>query len=124
MKINEIIVENKSQGKLRKSSSNALPNLETWHQLDNNNCPYLAYRFGVALAPSPDTSALPKKGPMGSNFTTIGYTEADDEILAGAAKAMGVTPSKESDNDSYELDSVNKTSPVKARGPVQLKKKK
>ena len=124
MKVNEIIVENAAREKLRKSVSNAMPNLDTWSQLDNNNNPYLAYRFGVALAPAPNNTDMPIKGPLGSDFITIGYSDADDEILQSAAKAMGVSPTSSTKNGSRELDSINKSSPVQPKGPIQLKKKK
>lgn len=123
MKINEIIVENTKKGKLRQSVSDALPDLETWDQLDNNNNPYLAYRFGIALAPAPARNSMPVKGPLGSDFITIGYSEADNEILRSAAEAMGVTPTTCTNKGSTELDTVNKSSPVQAKGPVTLKKK-
>lgn len=124
MKINEIIVEAKHRAKLRQSVNDAIPDLKTWNQLDNNNCPYMAYRFGIALAPSPGRNDMPINGAFGSKFTTVGYSDADDEILAAAARAFGVKPTIDSDPESSEADLVNTQSPVKARGPIALKKKK
>lgn len=107
MKITEIIQE----AKLRHSAKNATPDLETWPELDNNNCPYAAYRFGIAMAGAPDIKT-DKSGPIGGRFTTIGYTDADREILKSAAKQMGVSAHRETDNGSSESDFVNKSSPV------------
>jgi hypothetical protein len=118
MKINEIIVEDK----LRKGAQNATPDMQTWPALDNNNSPYAAYRFGIALAGSPDFES-DKRGPIGGQFTTIGYSDADKEILDAAAKMMGVASNNQTTPGSYETDSVNKKSPVQSRGPITLKKK-
>lgn len=112
MKINEIVSAGLiTEGKLRKSSRLATPNLETWPDLDNNNSPYAAYRFGIALAGAPDV-VTDKRGPIGGRFTTIGYSSADDEILKSAAKMMGVKSHKESTKGSTELPAVNNASPV------------
>lgn len=119
MKITEII----SEGKLRKGAQAATPDMKTWPALDNNNSPYAAYRFGIALAVAPERE-MDKDGPIGGQFTTIGYSSADDEILQAAAKSMGVSSKQQTEKGSYELDSVNKSSPVQSRSPIQLKKKK
>ena len=115
MKINEIVSSGiVTEGKLRKAARLALPNAKTWPELDNNNSPYAAYRFGVALATSPD-QIVDKEGPVGGEFTTIGYTSADDEILNSAAKQMGVKSKKLSSKGSKELPFINKSSPISAR---------
>lgn len=118
MKITEIITE---ATKLRKGAQRATPDMQSWPALNNNNSPYAAYRFGIALAGSPDQT-MDKNGPIGGDFTTIGYTSADQEILDAAATAMGVTPKQQTSKTSLELDSVQKNSPVQARGPIQRKK--
>jgi len=119
MKIHDIITE----AGLRHGAKSATPDLKTWPELDNNNSPYAAYRFGVALAGAPDIKT-DKRGPIGGRFTTVGYTKADDEILQAAAKMMGVKAVAENDPGSEEMDMINKTSPVQARDPIALKKKK
>lgn len=118
MKINEIITE----GNLRKAARLALPDLETYRALDNNNSPYHAYRFGVALALSPNTHMDPE-GPIGGQFSTIGYTDADNKIIKGAQRIMGVKGKQRSPADSRELPTVNTQSPVKPQGPVKRKNK-
>lgn len=117
MKINEIVVE----GKLRKGARNATPDMQSWPALNNNNSPYAAYRFGVALAGAPDYE-MDKSGPIGGDFTTIGYSSADKEILDAAASSMGVTPKQQTSKKSKELDNVNTTSVTQPRGPIQKKK--
>jgi hypothetical protein len=118
MKIADIITE---ATKLRRGAQRATPDMQSWPELNNNNSPYAAYRFGIALAGSPDRS-MDKNGPIGGDFTTIGYTTADQEILDFAAKSMGVTPKQQTTKDSLELDNIQTQSPVQARGPIQRKK--
>ena len=113
MKINEIISE-AARGTLRKGARKAVPNLKSYPYLDNNNHPYLAYRFGMALASSP-RDVDDKQGPIGSEFTTIGYSEADQEIIDHARKEFGFSAIKHSDSGSKELDGVKPVSPVATR---------
>ena len=110
MRIKEIVKE--STKPLRKSAEQSLPNLTSSRFLDNNNHPYLAYRFGVALAPSPDTSDIHDRGPIGSDFTMIDYSDGDAEIRKAAAKKMGIKFDRGTGRGSEELASVNKVSPV------------
>jgi hypothetical protein len=97
---------------LRKSSLNATPGMTAWPALNNNNNPYHAYRFGLALAGSPD-NYVEKEGPVGGNFVTISYSDGDEKILRSAAKKMGFSSkSMGSSKKSAELPDVNKTSAV------------
>lgn len=110
MKINEIITEI-SRGKLRKSTTQAVSNITSYPYLDNNNHPYVAYRFGVALAKSPnDLSAL--LGPVGGEFTTVGYSDADNEIINHAREEFGFKTRVHSTKGSVETDGVSTVSPV------------
>jgi hypothetical protein len=107
MKINEIVTE----AKLRNGARRAIPDLESYPKLDNNSNPYLAYRFGIELAGSPD-SDVDEQGGFGSEFATIGYTEADREIIDHAKKKFGIKSKKQSGKGSRELPNVHTTSPV------------
>ena len=107
MKINEIVTESK----LRKGAQRAIPNMDSYPHLDNNNNPYLAYRFGLELAGSPDRD-VDEQGGFGSEFTTIGYSDADREIIDHARKAFGLKTKKQGSGKSRELDRINKVSPV------------
>lgn len=111
MKISEVIAEGKQRRPLRKMHSQALNNLTQYDALDNNANPYLAYRFGVALAGSPDGD-MDKRGPIGSNFNTVDYSDADAEIRRGAERIMGIKPSRSTGRGSEELPSVQKNSPT------------
>jgi hypothetical protein len=79
--------------------------------------------MGLALAIAPGTRSE-NHGPIGGQFTTIAYTDADQEILDSAAKIMNITPVNRSSKRSTELDSTHKQSPVQSRGPIALNKKK
>ena len=107
--------------KIRKGAKHALPGLTINKGLDNNNNPYLAYRFGVALASAPHGD-MEAENELGSNFTMIDYTDAGAEIRKHAEKIMGQPSSKKTSNDSCELDTVNKVSPT-AKRPKDFRKK-
>lgn len=112
MRAREFITE--TQKPLRSSVKHSLPNLTSSSTLDNNNHPYMAYRFGVALAPSPNVESIDDKGPVGSDFSMIDYSDADAEIRKAAAKRMGIKFNKGTGKGSEELPGsiINKTSPV------------
>jgi hypothetical protein len=119
MKIKDIIVE----ADFRKSVKRAIPNLTDFPDLDNGNVPYLQYRFGLLLAGSPDIKNDPV-GAVEGHLFTVGYSDADNEIIDAAAKMMGISRNKRNTGRSEESENVYKTSPVTARGPVELKSKK
>lgn len=122
MKINEIVSESR-RAPLRQTTQKSTPGLQTWPDLDNGNVPYLQYRMGLAMAIAPGSEAF-NHGPIGGQFTTIAYTDADQEILDSAAKIMNIKPVSRSSKRSEEVDSTHKTSPVQSRGPIELKSKK
>lgn len=114
MKIREILSEAPQKEPLRKSAQGAIPNLAAYSQLDNNNHPYLSYRFGVALACAPDEE-MPVHGPVGSQFVMSDYTDGDNKIRAAAEKNMGMKHKALSSSGSTEIDVVNRISPVAAK---------
>lgn len=111
MKINEIISEGRDRELMRPMHKQALNNLTQYDQLDNNANPYLAYRFGVALAGSPARD-MDKRGTIGSNFHMVDYSAADEEIRHGAERVMGIKSNRSTGRGSEELTSVNAVSPV------------
>jgi hypothetical protein len=119
MKIKDVIVEER----LRKGAQNATPDMETYPELNNNNSPYAAYRYGLFLATAPHFEQQPdKNGPIGGDFITIAYTDADAKIVNAASKAMGVKKFAQTSKGSREMSSVNSKSPIQPRGPVKRKK--
>lgn len=118
MRASEFINES---SKIRKGAKHALPGMTINKGLDNNNNPYLAYRFGVALASAPNGD-MEAENELGSNFTMIDYTDEGAEIRKHAEKVMGQPSMKKTSIDSIELDSVNKISPT-AKRPKDFRKK-
>jgi hypothetical protein len=122
MKITEIIQEGRARtghGKFRKSAENAISDMSSWPGTNNN--PYAAYRFGLSMASQPRDNAN-IEGPIGPEVVTVAYTEAEHEIIQGAAKNMGYTSRNNTGRGSIELDSINYRSPVSARGPIRKPK--
>lgn len=109
MKINEIIAE----GKMTQSAHDAIPNMRIHPDLDNSS-PYKAYRYGVAMAAAPNLIG-DTEGPTGQKMITIGYTEADDEIVKAADKFMNSKSRQMTPDKSREMDIINKSSPVAAK---------
>lgn len=98
----------------------ALPNSHIWPELDNSSG-YAAYRFGVALAGLPHQK-MDVAGPTGLKLVTIGYTQAEDEILNAAAGLIGTPKVQLTPGGSRENKDVNKTSPVADWNPRNKKK--
>ena len=115
MRAKEFIPEGRERKELRKGLAQSMSNLTVYDQLDNNNNPYLAYRFGIALAGSPSED-MDKRGAIGSDFVMADYTDADTEIRKGAERVMGVRSTKSTGKGSLELDGsiINKVSPTAA----------
>jgi hypothetical protein len=111
MKINEIVTEANGRKKLRKATINSLSNIHSYPYLDNTSHPYTAYRFGMALAKSPN-NVDHLEGPIGTEFTTIGYSDADQEIIDHTRKEFGLPARKHSSKGSVELDGAGTVSPV------------
>lgn len=108
MKIKEVIVENE----LRKGSQYALPDAEGMPELNLYKDPYSAYRFGLALAGSPDV--MPdKNGPNSGDLMTISYSDADKAKVDAAKAKFGIKQRRLSTGKgSEELPNVNTQSPV------------
>ena len=108
MKIYEIIVEEKIK-KLPKSSRESAVHAQQFQGIDQY---YGMYRFGIAMAGEPETSA-PKEGPAKDVPTVWMFTDAEEEIVAKAAKNQGIKGTTiVAKGPSAELASVNTISPV------------
>lgn len=114
MRANEFISE--SSGPVRKTVKNASPGALSMTDLNPNANPYRAYRFGVALAGSPDFAKdMGTEASLGPEMTMTTYTDADAEIVKGAAKKIGAKHKVIAAPGSAENDSINTTSPVAAK---------
>jgi hypothetical protein len=108
MRAKEFIAENESD--FADSAKSAMPNANMWPDLDNSS-PYHAFRFGVALAGSPD-KIMPKDGPTGQHMVTVAYTKEEQAILDQTGKRMGFKHKAISKPPSEETSDVQKASPV------------
>jgi hypothetical protein len=108
MRAKEFIQE--AATKMADSATRGIPGAHRWDELDNSS-PYHAYRFGVALAGMPDYP-MNLEGPVGQKTVTIGYTEADDEIIKATGKHLGFQGLVLTPRGSTELSDTMTTSPV------------
>ena len=129
MKINEIILEGSapagggSTRPIGKIQAVGLSNALTSPDLNmNSGSLYLNYRFSVALAGSPDQT-MDKDNYIAGDPFYAPYADEELETLYHAAKQIGIKFDKNWVSNKSELDSVNKTSPIKATGPVVLRRK-
>lgn len=108
MRAKEFILESDH---FRRSAEAAIPDAHLYPSLDNSS-PYASYRYGIALAGSPDDT-MDRKGPVQSKMITIAYSEADAEIIKKANKISGVKSKVLTDKKSHESSTVDKhNSPV------------
>lgn len=89
------------------SGAKFFPNMDQYYQF---------YRFGVAMASSPnfDQSAIPA-GPASNHPATVSYSSADEEIVQAALKKLGQDQVELSAFGSAEPDDTNRVSPVATR---------
>lgn len=106
----------------RHDAMGALPDAHAWPDLDNSSG-YLAYRFGVAMAGMPDQK-MDVAGPTGLKMVTIGYTQADRDIIDATQGLVGTPKVRISPGGSQEMPDVSKVSPVADWNPRNKKKKK
>ena len=115
MKISEIISEAKTPTPSTEAEA-ALPGARDWEELNQSNDGYLQYRFGIATAGAPDPQYMPGRTATHQNLITVGYTQADNDILDAAAKALGVKTARQlTSNGSNEPTDINKSSVVAPR---------
>ena len=110
MRYSEIIGESRGKGKLPKNSRYGIPSARIWPELDNSS-PYHAFRFGVAMAGSPDKD-MDREGPTGQKMVTLGYTPEDEEIATSAGRKLGFKSKQLTSKGSKEMPSINRASPV------------
>lgn len=103
-------------GKLDPGQSSAIKGAISMPDISQNKqggSPYAQWRFGIAMAGSPDYPTPPAGATAGDPMLAT-YTDADLEIINKAAKMIGAGEVKKiTDNRSTEADTVNKSSPVK-----------
>ena len=95
---------------LRADTQYAMPNVRIHPDLDNSS-PYKAYRYGVAMAGQP-TQDFDPNGPIGQKMITVGYTEAEDNIVRATDKVMKSKSKAITSTGSKELPDTYTTSPI------------
>lgn len=108
MRAREFITEKREH--FDASAERAIPNAQAYPALDNSN-PYHSYRFGVALAGMPD-HPMDLDGPTQQKLVTIGYSDADNEIINATQKHLGFKSVLVSTKRSEELPDTFTQSPV------------
>lgn len=113
MKIYEIISEAKEK-KLSKSMRASAPHAKQYNGIDQY---YGMYRFGIAMAGSPDKKT-PQEGPAKDVPAVWMYSKGDEDIVNKAESNQGISGKTiVKQGPSEELDFINKTSPVAAKKP-------
>ena len=134
MKINEIITEGDIHANPKQLANDQISALKGAVSLPSismnksNGSPYQQYRFMIAtgLVDGKGTGeVMPPAGAMAGDPLLTCYTDEEFNMIKDASKMMGAGPINQLSNQkSLEANEVHKTSPVQARGPVQLKSKK
>jgi len=91
-------------------SVSSLPDSHIWPELDNSSG-YMAYRFGVAVAGMPNQK-MDVAGPTGLKMVTIGYTQAERDILDATAGMVGTPKVRLTPGGSKELADTYTKSPI------------
>lgn len=113
--VEQMLAESGGTRPMAKSHKAAMKNVVTFPDLNmSTGSAYLQYRFGIALAGSPDVPMNKDNYIAGDPMLTT-YADEEMDIIKQAAKDMGVDYDKNwSGSKSKELDKVNKTSVVAA----------
>ena len=121
MKITEIITEElKKYGDIHDDHRSAFTRGVKFPDITNQY--YHMYRAGVNIAgQSGDSTMKSKESPLANNMFMMAYHPKEMDMIRAMAAEMGHTMEEISDSDSHEPKSINSTSPVKARGPIQRK---
>ena len=73
---------------------------------------YEIYRFGVAMASSPEITTDATHGPVGETPVVVAYSDGEEEIINSTMKQMNVRGNKITSKGSKETPGTNVTSPV------------
>ena len=121
MRAKEFIRESLGSQNMDKDAVTSIPNAHFFPDLDNSSG-YIAYRFGVALAGMPDKK-MPIQGPTGLKMVTIGYTDAEEEILQATADYFKTPRVRVTPDGSDEPNFINQKSPVAFNSGKKIKRK-
>jgi len=106
MRAREFIPESAREFSDKKSGP--MSRTQAFPDLPSNN-PYLAYRFGMAMA---NEKMQHTTGPTDEFAVIVAYSKGEEEIIDQAAKKMGIKGRTVSDRGSREPRDTEYTSPV------------
>jgi hypothetical protein len=95
--------------KIEQSAKDATPGAKKYPQMNQY---YELYRFGVAMASSPDNIRDQIRGPSGDAPVTIAYSSGDEEIINSTLKQTGHKGISITPPGSREMKDTNTVSPV------------
>ena len=119
MRAKDFISEVK-QGKLPSYQKNAIAGAKTFPQIDQG---YGLYRFGLAMASSPEDNGSNGVHELNNRPVTLCYSKQEEDIINKALKKLGLSSQQITSNGSKEPDDTNSTSPMPARDAVKRKGK-
>lgn len=120
MRAKDFVTEVK-QGKISSYQEKAMTGAKTFPQIDQG---YGLYRFGLAMASSPDDNGSNGVHELNNRPVTLCYSKAEEDIINKALKKLGLPKGKKlTNNGSFEPSDTNKTSPMPARDAVKRKGK-
>jgi hypothetical protein len=117
MRAREFIAE---ASKIPKSQISAVPGMNTHPNLDNSS-PYAPWRFAAhflagADGKNPYEHIPEREGPSGQALVTVAFSSEEEAMIRQAEKAFGIEAKRLqlTPPGSTELDTIQKTSPVRA----------
>tara|TARA_R110000868_G_scaffold201067_1_gene448636 strand:+ start:84 stop:443 length:360 start_codon:yes stop_codon:yes gene_type:complete len=119
MRAKDFITEIK-QGKVSDYQERAIPGAKTFPRIDQG---YGLYRFGLAMASSPEDNGSNGVHELNNRPVTLCYTKQEEDIINKALKKLGLSSQQITSNGSQEPKDTNKTSPMPARDAVKRKNK-
>jgi hypothetical protein len=116
MRIYEILREehNKDRGNPGKVDSNfdaVSTGMTSFNRLRNTD-PYMQYRLGLAIANANSDAHFDQETPYAENFSVVAYTDAEQDIIDQAGRAMGVNGKTVTKRKSVEPKGTNTASTV------------
>lgn len=119
MRAKDFVIEVK-KGKISSYQEKAISGAKTFPQIDQG---YGLYRFGLAMASSPEDNGSNGVHELNNRPVTLCYSKQEEDIINKALKKLGLSSQQITSNGSQEPGDTNKTSPMPARDAVKRKGK-
>jgi len=119
MRAKDFIAEVK-QGRVPDYQEKAISGAKTFPRIDQG---YGLYRFGLAMASSPEDNGSNGVHELNNRPVTLCYSKQEEDIINKALKKLGLSSQQITSNGSQEPGDTQKVSPMPARGAVKRKGK-